>query len=1087
MIDAPRSPTYAPYRLADVPRLAAVVLAYVVLDRFSRAFLPFNLAGSAVWLLSGLALAVVLMGGRKYWPAVFVGVTIGTGGATQSLSMALTNAVGMTLSVLVAEWLLRAGPLRHFDATITRAGDYLSMVAAGAVGSTINALFGVGLRVLGPHESLSTYADLLMRWWTGDVLGIVLVVPVLLVWHQPPRHWRARRPALEAILGFSVAWLVGQHAFLGWGAHLLGIPSVSYLGFAVVVLGALRFGRHGALLMSSMLAGQALLGHARGVGYFGDRPVWQVWLYLMILSVTGFMVALTLHMRANAERLQAALRELAEAARDAQDLPALFGRLHRIIGELVPATNLYVALYDERHDVMTFPYFVDERDPAPSPRPLGSGLTAEVIRTGKSLLLGPDVLLARKASGQPIIGSSPRSWLGVPLVSRERVIGAVAVQAYAGTVRYSENDRALLEFVADQAAAAIAHKRADAELRTTSQLLDASQAIARLGGWERDLATDTLFWTAETYRLFDTRPEDFDPNTDFSLEFHLPASRRLMAEALLAAAERGEGFDLEVAMLTTTGRRIDVRSTCVATLADGRPVKLTGVFQDITHERAQRERLTLFSDVVRGSPAAIMITDVEGSIEYVNPAFEAISGYTAAEVLGQNPRLLKSGRTTTEEYRTMWTTLLAGGTWRGVFENRAKDGARYWESAVLSGVADSTGAVTHLVGIKENITHVREVEEQLRESQKLEALGTLAGGIAHEFNNTLAVIIGNGELLLEDEPLGTESRDGLNDMLRAARRARDLAQQVLIFSRRRSAPERRPVDLVESVREALRLLGATLPAAVRLEAELPAEPVVVRGDATQLHQLLVNLCTNAWHAVGERGVVTARVTTVRPTGATAVALGLAPGPSYACLSVVDDGVGMTEEVRRRIFEPFFTTKDVGQGTGLGLAVVHGIVAEHGGAIAVDSAPGRGARFDVYLPLSAEAAVASPAARALVRGAGQRIMLVEDEPSLRGVLQRAMTKMGYVVREFADPVKALEAALAAPDEVDLVLTDQSMPAMSGLELSRRLLAVRGDLPILLYSGDVSRATEEAQQLGIREVLEKPLSLTDLGAALARALG
>ncbi|ODV10891.1 MAG: hypothetical protein ABT20_07015 [Rubrivivax sp. SCN 70-15] len=385
----------------------------------------------------------------------------------------------------------------------------------------------------------------------------------------------------------------------------------------------------------------------------------------------------------------------------------------------------------------------------------------------------------------------------------------------------------------------------------------------------------------------------------------------------------------------------------------------------------------------------------------------------------------------------------------------------------------------------------RRLEAQLRETQKMESIGTLASGIAHDFNNVVGAILGNVALARDDAVRGhrDEVLHGLDQIQRAGLRARDLVRQILTFGRRQ-ATRRSVQPLAPIVDESLQLLRATLPAQVLLEARLDPAPVPVLADATQIGQVLLNLCTNAWHALGDAGGrIEVGLLRVDLPGEAALKLGLAPG-AFAHLWVGDNGCGMDDETRRRIFEPFFTTKPVGVGTGLGLAVVHGIVRAHEGAIAVESAPGHGTRFDVYLPLQALASAgdsaASPLPAAAERGAGERLVYLDDDEVMAVMVERLLQRAGYRVRVFRDADEALRAA-GAGEGFDLVVTDYNMPTHSGLEVIRALRELRPGLPAILVSGSVTEElVARAREIGVGEVLEKQDTLDGLALAVRRVL-
>jgi len=381
------------------------------------------------------------------------------------------------------------------------------------------------------------------------------------------------------------------------------------------------------------------------------------------------------------------------------------------------------------------------------------------------------------------------------------------------------------------------------------------------------------------------------------------------------------------------------------------------------------------------------------------------------------------------------------------------------------------------------------LETQLRESQRIESIGTLAGGIAHDFNNILAAILGNVALARQEIGADHAAQASLEQIRKASTRARDLVQQILAFGRRQ------PHALVSQalqplIEEALALLRSTLPASVDLDAELAAQPLYVQADATHMQQVLMNLCTNAWHSLqGRPGRVHVGLEAIQFDAAAArPARELAPG-RYAHLWVRDEGTGMDAATRARIFEPFFTTKPTGQGTGLGLSVVHGIVAEHRGAIRVDSELGVGTTVHLYFPVTQAAAVAAagPAGSPVVpAGLGQQVAYVDDDEVVSLMVERLLTQCGYRVTAFAQGREAVAAIQAQPARFDLVVTDYNMPGFSGIEVADAVARLRADLPVVISSGYISEELrEQASRCGVRAVMQKQNTLEEL-PRLVRAI-
>jgi PAS domain S-box-containing protein len=531
--------------------------------------------------------------------------------------------------------------------------------------------------------------------------------------------------------------------------------------------------------------------------------------------------------------------------------------------------------------------------------------------------------------------------------------------------------------------------------------------------------------------------------------------------------------------------------------------------RNITQRKRTESELRTLSRAVEQSPVSIVITDKAGNIEYVNPRFEQTTGYTRAEVAGRNPRILKSGTTPADTYRDMWKAIAAGGEWHGELCNRRKNGELFWEFAIISGLKDESGKISHYVGVKDDITERKaadaariRVEGQLRESQKMEALGTLAGGVAHDFNNALAVIIGNVELARQDVGPAHPALESLEEINRASRRARNLVQQILTFGRRQ-ALELKTISLAPVAEETARMLRATLPSSVELSVGCAPDAPVVLADAIQVEQMLLNLVNNAWQAPEGNmrpKAIEIRLSAYLHTSQTVldsqvrfVGKALLPG-LYARLSVRDNAEGMEAETISHLFEPFFTTKRVGEGTGLGLSVVFGIAGKHGAGVAVDSVPGEGSTFDFYFPAEGVQIPAATQPDSSAPGAGgtsplgvqgKHILYIDDDDGVLRVMAQLLERAGFRVSAFSDGHKALEAARADPGQYDLVVTDYSMPRISGMEVASALIKMRADLPVAILTGYATEAlTEAATAIGVREVISKPSSFDELMEAIAR---
>lgn len=580
----------------------------------------------------------------------------------------------------------------------------------------------------------------------------------------------------------------------------------------------------------------------------------------------------------------------------------------------------------------------------------------------------------------------------------------------------------------------------------------------------------------------------------------LPA---LLAERAATGRARGE-----LTLLRGDGSRFPVELTStVYHDAQGEPHAciiardISGRLQAEAALRASYARVAELQAAV-DAHALVSMTDAEGRITFANERFCAVSGYTHDELLGHTHRLISSGVHDRAFYGDLWATVSTGKVWHGEICNRAKDGALYWVDATIYPFMDDAGQPYQYAAIRTDITERKrgesaraELEAQLRQAQKMEAIGTLAGGVAHDFNNVLGAILGYAALAQQDAAAGQPVDAALAQIRAAGTRARSLVQRILAFTRQQvTALKVQPLQPL--VHEAVALLRGTLPASVQLHTELPETPVQVLADATQVEQVLLNLATNAWHALPEhRGQIT--------LGLRAVALPqdrplppLLPAGRYAHLWVSDDGCGMDAATLARIFEPFFTTKPTGAGTGLGLATVYRIVETHHGAITVDTAPGQGSTFHVLLPLADAPAHSSgggastmdaPFAPPVPAMGDRHVLYIDDDETIALLAEHLLRRAGYRATIFSDAAQALTALRANPRAFDAVITDYHMPGTTGLDVARTLARVAPGVPVLIGSGYVDAALRDAAAAaGVRGLLHKERLVEDLVPMLQAAL-
>jgi PAS domain S-box-containing protein len=505
-------------------------------------------------------------------------------------------------------------------------------------------------------------------------------------------------------------------------------------------------------------------------------------------------------------------------------------------------------------------------------------------------------------------------------------------------------------------------------------------------------------------------------------------------------------------------------------------------------KEAEEDRMRLAAAIDQASEA-VVITDVEGNIQYVNPAFVKLTGYSREEAIGQNPRILKSGTQDQAFYEKMWKTILQGGVWRDHLVSRKKDGSLFSEEVTISPVKNNEGQISNFVAVKRDVSKEVSLERQLRQAMKMEAIGTLTGGIAHDFNNILTAILGYTEIAKVQLPADAQVRKDLDQVMMAGKRATDLVKQLLTFSRQ-GEEDYQVLKIQLIIKEVLKLLRSSLPTTIQLKEDIVETTGPVLADPTQIHQVLMNLCTNAKHAIGaEMGTLSVSLSEIQVTDSSLIVdcPQIAHG-HYLDLAISDTGSGMDELTRSKIFDPFFTTKEKGKGTGLGLAVVHGIIKQHKGEITVSSRLGQGTTFHIYLPISREEESAEQLLSTEIMPQGsERILLVDDETMIVQVLQRILNDLGYTVSVFTSSVEALEAYTKKPDDYDLLITDMTMPEMTGTDLAGKVLAIRPDLPVILCTGyNETMDAEKAALLGINEYIMKPVDNLTLANTIRKAL-
>lgn len=594
-------------------------------------------------------------------------------------------------------------------------------------------------------------------------------------------------------------------------------------------------------------------------------------------------------------------------------------------------------------------------------------------------------------------------------------------------------------------------------------IIDANAAAARFYGW--------------------TVPEMRDISI---FDINILERAELLQKMAKVLVNEENHFECRHRLADGSVRDVEVYSSLIVF---GGKVLLHSIIHDITKRKETEIELERLKAAIEQVGESVIITDTNGHILYANPALEKISGYSREELLGQTPRLFKSGMQGPQFYQQMWESLHKGKSWVGRMINKRKDGSLFTEAATISPVRDAAGELVNFVAVKRDITEHLLLEAQLQQAQKMESVGRLAGGVAHDFNNMLGVILGYTQMALAkcdaDSPLGED----LHEVLVAAERSANITRQLLAFARKQIvAPQ--VLNLNETVEGMLKMLRRLIAEDIRLVWQPHSSLWPVRIDPNQVSQILANLCVNARDAIPGVGTITIATDLADiDTASCHDRPGLIPG-EYVKMTVADSGCGMSEEVLEKVFEPFFTTKEVGQGTGLGLATVYGIIKQNDGYIFVDSEIGQGTCFTIYLPRIIEDQASEPSRTEkdlISDGGGKTILLVEDEGAILRLTSKLLANAGYKVLTAQTPSQALSLAAQHKAHIALLLADVIMPEMNGEDLASAVRKIIPTVKCLFMSGYSENVLcEQGRLRADAPLLRKPFAAEDLARNVYQAL-
>ncbi|MCK9556542.1 MAG: PAS domain S-box protein [Candidatus Cloacimonetes bacterium] len=663
------------------------------------------------------------------------------------------------------------------------------------------------------------------------------------------------------------------------------------------------------------------------------------------------------------ERVTGILHQISHAVNTECSLDDLFYTIHQALSQVLDVTNFYIALYDKRSNIITFPYLVDEmnEDSSPVEADNNTSLTAQIISEERTLLLSEQGICDRTAD-KGFLGVICRNFLGVPLMLAGKVIGAIVVQSYQRGDLYDDDDRVLLESISEQIAYALNKKQADEKINVLFQAIE----------------------------------------------------------------QAGEG---------------------------------------------------------------ILIFSPQGNIQYVNTIFERITSYRRIELLDQPFECLPFDATSRKEMQQSWLRVRSSQPWRGKVDMIRKDSKKITLDMVVKPVIDQEGILSSIIASCKDVTYEIMREEQQKRTQRLEAIGRLTGGIAHDFNNILSAIIGYTELAGDDLPPDSDAALNLVEVLKSSTRAKEMISHLISFSRQEES-KTEVVELVDHVKESVRFLRSYLPRSIKIKENYTTERSTVIAVPGQIHQIIINLGTNAMHALHKDGAeLSVAVEVVNFKSQDMQAFPELKQCQYLKVTVSDNGTGIDPAIMDHIFDPYFTTKSNNEGTGLGLSIVHSIVQSHHGAVRVDSTLGVGTSFYIYIPVYTPDewhTHKQEDEEAMDIGGTETIMFVDDEPALVNVFRQGLMRLGYKVEGFTDPRKALEYFEKYPDKVDMLVTDTTMPYINGVDLAQRLMAMKQGLPVIICTGFTTLiSVDDAREKGIKDFIMKPFKIRDIATSIRDA--
>ncbi len=1078
-------------RVRSIAEALGLALVAFASARLAVTFLIEPEGMAPFWFANGIMLAVLIRRPPHAWPLLLGASYIGLLANTTLLAMPLfPNAVYALGNVL--EPLLVALAVRRFARgfSVVACRDVGILIGSAAVACAVGATIAWSA---GPVSW--------QLWLINDFLGIVLVAPAVLVF------WplSASTALLRARPGASIVAEVALIAAGLTATTILGLmrsspESALHYSYAVLpflLWATMRFQVIGATLATLLLAVLTLALTMQGIGPFATAPVVfldrslsiQVFLALVLLTHLALGAAVLERTQATVTaRQQIAILECVAARKP---LPEILAGITQLVESHGNEALCSILLLDAAKGTL-------HHGAAPS-------LPAEFTQAIDGMPIGPDAGSCGTAAfrREPVFVediATHASWdrfrhLALPhrlaacwsspiFAPSGEVLGTLAI--YYRTPRLpTAGEVRIVEAATHLASIAILRDSQHERLRRSEASVRQLLETAHEGVWIVRLDGATRFANPRMAQILGTSPEAM---LGTSLYDWVPPENREEIRRKMQDRVKGVSERHDVRLMHADGHEIWVRVAASPVLGeDGVVEGALGMVTDITAELAASGRIAEQAALLDHARDAILLIDLDHTIRFWNDGATRLYGWSRDEALGLRATELFAEEN--EELEVASAAVRCDEAWVGEMTHFTKAGKQVTVEARWSLVRETATKAPAVLIINTDVTERKKLEAQVVVTQRMESLGSLAGGIAHDFNNVLTAIVGHLSLARRALPADHAVQAHLCVVQDASARATDLVRQILAFSRKRT-PQRAVTRLAPIVEETVRLLRSTLPAMIELRTELGGSAFDVLGDPSQIHQVVMNLATNAAHAIGTRGgSISIRLHPSQVVEKLAVTAGEIPPGRYMVLSVSDDGAGMDEATLKRIFDPFFTTKQPTEGTGLGLSVVLGIVKSHGGGIVVDTRVDRGSSFHVFLPTTAALAVAAsaPLGTEDLRGHGERVLVVDDEKTVSLLITTMLDQCGYRVECAADAPSAWATFADHPDDFDAIVTDYAMAGMSGLELVRRMRGLKPAVPIIMLSGYLSpEVSLEADRLGVSRVLSKPGFVTELPLELKRSL-